>query len=73
MWAVSGGVDQDGKEIVQVKSIDDVGVFAITSTFSCLAYIWLFMCLAVTSYGEVDIPEAVITLLLFFVLLVLAW
>jgi solute carrier family 8 (sodium/calcium exchanger) len=55
------------------KMIEDVGVFAITSSFSCLAYIWLFICLAGRSYGYVTIDEAWITFLLFWVLLILAW
>lgn len=73
IYAVNGGYDDKGQEIVEVKAIDDVGVFAITSTFSCLAYIWLFICLAGRSYGYITLDEAWITFLLFWVLLVLAW
>lgn len=73
IYAVAGPKDENDNEIIEVKYIDDVGVFAVTSTFSCLAYIWLFVCLAGNSYGYVDVPEAWITFLFFFVLLVLAW
>lgn len=31
------------------KAIDDVGVFATTSIWSIFAYVWLFICLSVTS------------------------
>lgn len=69
----SDKTDAQGKEIIEFKAIDDIGVFGITSTFSCLAYIWLFICLAGNSYGIVDIPEAWITLIFMVILLLLAW
>lgn len=44
-----GGEDGD------VKKIDDMGVFVTTAVFSVFAYIWLYVCLAVVSPGEVTI------------------
>lgn len=73
MWAVNGGVDDKGEEIVEVKHIDDTGVFAVTATVSCLAYIWLYCVLCVFSYGYVEMWEAIITFLAFFVLVLMAW
>jgi solute carrier family 8 (sodium/calcium exchanger) len=73
IYAVSGGYEENGDEIVEIKAIDDTGVFAVTGTASCLAYIWLFMCLAGFSYGYVEIWEAWCTFGFFIVLLFLAY
>lgn len=57
----------------EVKKVDDMGVFATTGVFSIFAYIWLFLCLAVNTKGEVTVAEAAWTLGYFFILLVLAF
>ena len=57
----------------EVKKIDDMGVFLTTATSSIFAYVWLYLCLAVLSEGEVTILESVLTLAFFFILLMLAF
>lgn len=52
------------------KKIYDLGVFTITSVFSLFAYIWLFLCL---QDDVIDITEAWLTLLYFFLLIILAF
>ena len=56
-----------------VKKIDDMGVFATTAIFSIFAYVWLYICLAISSEGEVTVAEAVLTFAYFLILLVLAF
>ena len=57
----------------EVKKIDDVGVFLTTGFFSLFAYVWLYICLAISSEGEVTIFEAVLTCIYFFILVVVAF
>jgi len=59
--------------IEEVKKIDDLGVFLVTSVFSLFAYIWMFLCLTVITPGYVTTTEAYITLSFFVLLLVLAY
>ena len=59
--------------VTEVKAIDDMGVFITTSIFSLFAYIWLYICLQVTTPGYVTSSEAWLTLSFFFILLVLAF
>jgi Ca2+/Na+ antiporter len=56
-----------------VKKINDMGVFSITALFSLIAYLWLFLVLAVISPDRVEIWEAWVTLAMFFVLMLLAY
>ena len=56
-----------------IKKIDDLGVFFTTAFFSTFAYIWLYICLAVWTKDQVTIPEAVLTLIFFFLLVILAF
>ena len=44
------------------KKINDVNVFVITSVFSIVAYLWMYVVLTVTSPEEVTFLEACITL-----------
>jgi solute carrier family 8 (sodium/calcium exchanger) len=53
-----------------VKQIKDMKVFFVTCTFSLFAYIWLFIC--VRDNG-VDVVEAVLTFLFFWILIGLAY
>lgn len=56
-----------------VKKIDDMGVFLTTALFSIFAYVWLYICLAINTEGEVTVSEASWTLGFFFILLALAF
>ena len=62
------------KEEPEIKKIYDVGVFAVTSIASLFAYIWLYLTLK-----EFDSPEVVesweawLTLIFFFILIVMAF
>jgi solute carrier family 8 (sodium/calcium exchanger) len=55
------------------KKIYDLLVFGTTSIFSIFAYVWLYLCLTTISPEEVDITEAWLTLIFFFVLVILAF
>jgi len=59
--------------VTEPTKIDDVGVFIITSIFSLFAYIWMFICLKVTTPGYVTTTEAYITLFFFILLLIMAY
>ena len=48
-------------------------MFAITAVFSLVAYIWLLLMITVISPGQVEIWEALVTLALFPLLVLLAW
>lgn len=65
-----------GVSIVSVdepKKINDLGVFATTAIFSLFAYIWLYICLDISSPNEVTTTEAWLTLIYFFILVILAF
>jgi Ca2+/Na+ antiporter len=57
----------------EVKKVRDLGVFTITAAFSVLAYLWLLVVLQLSSPGVVEVWEALLTLALFVLLLVLAY
>jgi len=57
----------------EVRRIKDVGVFFLTTFFSVLAYIWLYLVLRVISPGRVEIWEAVVTFALFPVMVVMSY
>ena len=56
-----------------VRRIKELGVFAITASFSIFAYIWLFIVLTVSSPDEVELWEAIVTLCFFPLLVLLAY
>uniref|UniRef100_A0A1I8EYD1 Calx-beta domain-containing protein n=3 Tax=Wuchereria bancrofti TaxID=6293 RepID=A0A1I8EYD1_WUCBA len=56
-----------------VKRIQEKFVFATTTLFSCLAYIWLLIILIVISPNIVELWEALVTFGLFFVLIIVAY
>ena len=56
-----------------IKKIDDVGVFAVTTTSSMFAYLWLLIILVGSSPDEISMWEAIVTFLFFFVLLGLSY
>ena len=53
----------------EIKKIDDLGVFTITSLASIFAYVWLYIVLEVWTQGEVTIIESILTLVYFFILI----
>ena len=57
----------------EVKSIEDMGVFAITSVFSIFAYIWMYIVLKVWSPDYVTIPESILTLIFLGLLIAFAY
>lgn len=57
----------------EVRKIKEVNVYAVTAVFSLLAYVWLIIILTVSSENVVTIVEALITLLLFPVLIVISF
>jgi len=70
IYSVNESNDAEAKskapEMKGVKKIDDMGVFAITATFSVFSYIWLYI---VLMDQNVTKNEAIITFILFFVLI----
>ena len=57
----------------EVRYIKDTKVYAVTATFSILAYVWLLLIMMVISPDICEIWEAVVTFLLFPLLLALAF
>ena len=55
------------------KKVYDVGVFAVTSVSSLFAYIWLYLTLKEISPDEIETFEAWLTLIFFFVLIILSY
>ena len=55
------------------KKIYDVGVFAVTSTASLFAYIWLYLVLTTFTENYVTVAEAWLTLSYFVILIVTAY
>jgi len=55
------------------RVINDLGVFAITATFSVFAYLWLFFIVAGWTPEVITIPEAILTFLFFPLLVFLAY
>ncbi|KAK3892304.1 hypothetical protein Pcinc_003849 [Petrolisthes cinctipes] len=55
------------------RRIKDIKVFAVTAVFSVVAYLWLLIILVASSRDEVEWWEALITLLLFPLLVTIAW
>ena len=56
-----------------LKRIDDMGVFITTAIFSIFAYVWLFIVLSVWSKDEIELAEAILTLVFFILLVILAF
>ena len=56
-----------------LKRIDDMGVFATTAIFCIFAYVWLYITLAVWSPDEIELAEAILTLIFFLLLVILAF
>ncbi|CAH1793840.1 unnamed protein product [Owenia fusiformis] len=56
-----------------VRTIKSVKVFAVTAFFSIFAYIWLLIILKFITPNYVDLWEAIVTLLMFPILVILAY
>lgn len=54
----------------EIKKIDDMWVFAVTSLFSLWAYIWMYICVA-DSY--VNVVEGILTCVFFVLLITVAY
>ena len=49
----------------EVRRVKHLRVFFITATWSVFAYLWMYLIIAVISYGEVEVWEGVLTFLFF--------
>ena len=56
-----------------LKRVDDMGVFMTTAVFCIFAYVWLYITLAVWSPDEIELAEAILTLVFFLLLVILAF
>lgn len=57
----------------QTRSIKSYKVFIVTASFCIFAYIWMYLVLSVSSKDIISIWEAVITFLLFPIMVILAY
>ena len=57
----------------EVRRIKNIKVFAVTAVFCIFAYIWLIIILMLVTPGFVDLWEAIITLLMFPILVIIAY
>lgn len=57
----------------QFRRIEDFGVFIVTGIFSIVAYVWMLIILDYWTEGEITVAEAVITLILFPILIIVSW
>jgi len=59
--------------VAEVKKILNMNVFLLMAAFAAFAYVWLFLVLVVISPGEIDLAEAMVTLMFYPALLAAAW
>ncbi|XP_064633303.1 sodium/calcium exchanger 3-like isoform X2 [Lineus longissimus] len=57
----------------EIRSIKQIKVFGVTAFFSVFAYVWLIIVLLVSSPDYVELWEAIVTLLFFPVLVIIAY
>lgn len=57
----------------ETRRINDIKVFAVTTVFSVVAYLWLLIIVVAVSPGRVEVWEAVVTLVMFPSLVLIAW
>ena len=57
----------------RVKTINDLGVFLTTASFSIFAYVWFYLVLVVISPGRISLVEACVTFGFMIVLVILAY
>jgi solute carrier family 8 (sodium/calcium exchanger) len=63
----------DGQGETGFRRIKEVGVFVITASFSLFAYLWMYLVLTVISPDEIELWEALVTLAMFPVLVLMAY
>lgn len=56
-----------------IRKINQYGVFCITVVFSILAYVWMYIVLSASSPDEIELWEAMVTLAMFPLLVLLAY
>jgi len=49
----------------EVRRIKHLRVFFVTATWSIFAYLWMYLIIAVISYGEVEVWEGIVTFIFF--------
>lgn len=59
-----------GGEENEIKKIDDLWVFAVTTVFSLWAYIWMWICV---DNGYISVAEGVLTCVFFVLLIVISF
>uniref|UniRef100_A0A915JGW7 Calx-beta domain-containing protein n=1 Tax=Romanomermis culicivorax TaxID=13658 RepID=A0A915JGW7_ROMCU len=57
----------------RIKRISNISVFYVTTLWSCFAYIWLIVILVLISKDEVEVWEGCLTLIFFFILVLMAY
>lgn len=57
----------------EVRKIDAISVFHVTAAFSLAAYFWLYMIVSIISPDIIEIWEATLTFIMFWVLLVVSY
>jgi solute carrier family 8 (sodium/calcium exchanger) len=60
-------------EAPDVRRIKHIKVFAVTAVFSIFAYVWLIIILVLVTPNYIDLWEAILTLLFFPILVILAY
>jgi solute carrier family 8 (sodium/calcium exchanger) len=65
--------DKDDPTQLETREIEEFGVFIITAIASLWAYFWMIIALAWVSADQIDPWEAVVTLLMFPVLVWVSW
>lgn len=64
---------EDDPTRLDTRKIEEFGVFVITALFSLWAYFWLVVCLDMITSDYVDLWEAILTLLMFPLLVLVSW
>jgi len=65
--------DKDDSTALETRKIEEFGVFVITAIASLFAYLWMVITLAWVSADEIEIWEAIVTLLMFPALVWVSW
>jgi len=56
-----------------VKRLYDVAAFLVTGIFATIGFIWLFIILLISSPGKIELWEAIVTLLMYPILVLSIW
>ena len=57
----------------EVRKIEGIKVFALTSLFSLFAYIWMVIVLVAVTPNQIDLWEAILTLAFFPIMVIMAY